>query len=279
MTESGRPVRRKDASMTLLTAVMERPLDPGYAAAAQRKAEGSSPAATLPSRLLIMGITVLIGLGIAVATLDLRSPQAEPNNARELIVGQIRERSATTETLRTRNSELREEISALQSQFLGGEAEELLERTTNLEVAVGTAAVTGQGLVVTIEDSARAQAGEPDTELERVQDQDLQLVVNGLWASGAEAIAVNGHRLTALTAIRTAGDAILVDLQPLVSPYHVEAIGDPEQLRTEFARSGAQAHLGVLSSAYSIPSSLDAADDLSLPAADSPQVAYATGSS
>ena len=44
---------------------------------------------------------------------------------------------------------------------------------------------------------------------------DLQIVVNGLWASGAEAVSVNGQRLTSKAAIRFAGQAILVNYRPL----------------------------------------------------------------
>ena len=98
------------------------------------------------------------------------------------------------------------------------------------ELAAGTGAVGGPGLRVTVEDApvtrADPEAADPDL---RVQDVDLQVVVNGLWAAGAEAVAVNGQRLTALTAIRTAGSAILVDLAPLSSPYVVEAVGRPHR--------------------------------------------------
>lgn len=264
--------------MTLLTAVMERPLDPGYAAAARRKVTGQEPPPSLRRRLVIVVLTVAIGVGVVLAALDLREPQTQANSARDLITEQIRDRTAGTAELRAENGGLREEISELQTQVLGAEAEELLSRTSALEVAVGTTAVTGPGLVVTVEDSARAQAGEPGSELERVQDRDLQLMVNGLWASGAEAIAINGHRLTALTAIRAAGEAVLVDLQPMTSPYEVEAIGDPEAMRSEFARSGAQAHLSVLSSAYSIPHAVSEGSELELPAADSPQLTHAVAS-
>ena len=116
-----------------------------------------------------------------------------------------------------------------------------------------------------MEDSARAQAGETGTEDERVKDFDLQVVVNALWASGAESIAINGVRLTAATAIRTAGQTVLVDLQPLVSPYRVEAIGDPDAMRSAFARTAGAALLTSLSSGYGITSELVVADELSLP--------------
>ena len=66
-------------------------------------------------------------------------------------------------------------------------------------------------------------------------DIDLQILVNGLWESGAEAISINGHRLSNLTAIRGAGDAITVDYRSLTRPYQIEAIGDPRTLPASFA--------------------------------------------
>lgn len=274
--QSGRH-RRKDASMTLLTAVMEKPLDPGYAAVARARAAGISPKPTLRRRLAILVLAVLTGMGIVMATQALRAPEPAASNARTLIEDQIRERSDIGDQLRTGNAELREEVADLQSQVLGEEAEEFLAHTAELESAVGTVGVQGPGLVVTLEDSARAAAGEPAAEDERVQDFDLQVVANGLWASGAEAVAVNGHRLTNLTAIRSAGAAILVDLQPLVSPYRVEAIGDPDEMRAEFARSSAQSHLTALSAGFSIPSSTTVEQDLHLPGSGYSTLQYAYG--
>lgn len=69
----------------------------------------------------------------------------------------------------------------------------------------------------------RESSGFSDTG--RVRDRDMQRVVNGLWESGAEAVSINGQRLTSLSAIRAAGDAILVDNKPLVPPYTVLAVG------------------------------------------------------
>ena len=268
----GRSVRRPDASMTLLIEVMERPLDPGYAAAAANRS--TTPRATGPRRglgqALILLLAVALGLGGVWAARELRAPRAVDTNARVVLEDQIRERTATGEDLQMANAEIRTEITALQESALGGNATAILQRSEQLSVWAGTTAVHGPGAVVTLEDSARALQGEPGTEDERVLDFDLQVVVNGLWASGAEAIAINGHRLTATTAIRTAGQSVLVDLQPLISPYRVEAVGDPNAMRTAFARSSAAAHLSTLSSAFSIPSTVSPADDLTLPAATAP---------
>jgi len=114
--------------------------------------------------------------------------------------------------------------------------------------------------------SARVNLEQADPN-ERVQDGDLQVTVNGLWASGAEAIAINGHRLTAMTAIRSAGSAIQVDLVPLSGPYVVEAIGDPASLATRFARTDAGAHLSMLRNTYGITANFSSEDHLKLPGA------------
>ncbi len=68
-------------------------------------------------------------------------------------------------------------------------------------------------------------------------DVDLQILANGLWQAGAEAVAINGHRLSSLTAIRSAGDAITVDFRSLTRPYRVEAIGDPRTLPARFVET------------------------------------------
>jgi uncharacterized protein YlxW (UPF0749 family) len=97
----------------------------------------------------------------------------------------------------------------------------------------------------------------------------MQRVVNGVWASGAEAVSVNGQRLTVLSAIRAAGDAILVDNRPLVPPYTVLAIGDGQRLSTAFQDSADGQYLHVLEQNYGIRASITAEDTLRLPAAPS----------
>jgi uncharacterized protein YlxW (UPF0749 family) len=90
-----------------------------------------------------------------------------------------------------------------------------------LSAVAGTNALTGPGVVVTIDDAPDAEAGS----LNRVLDRDLQDIVNVLWKSGATGVAVNDQRLTGVTAIRAAGEAILVNYQPLTRPYRVQAVG------------------------------------------------------
>jgi uncharacterized protein YlxW (UPF0749 family) len=107
------------------------------------------------------------------------------------------------------------------------------------------------------------------SDIGRVRDHDMQRVVNGLWESGAEAVSINGQRLTSLSAIRAAGDAILVDNRPLVPPYTVLVVGDGERLSTRFQDSADGLYLQAIQENYGIRTSISVEDDLRLPAAPS----------
>lgn len=112
-------------------------------------------------------------------------------------------------------------------------------------------------------DDAATSADNSD---DRVLDLDLQILANGLWQAGAEAIAINGHRLSTLTAIRSAGDAITVDYRSLTGPYRVEAIGDPRTLPARFAETPAGAWWTELSRNRGMRFDVSEARTLNLPA-------------
>lgn len=256
--------RRVDASMSLLNDLMRQPMDGDYAAA---HAAGLSRRVSRPQRLtrsgLVLVVAVTLGLVLAGAVVNLRAPTAALRASRQLLLDQVAERTAHADALATANADLSAEITSLQSEALAGSDPALLARLSQYEVASGTAAVAGPGLVVEVSDAPPVDGTQsPES---RVQDLDLQVLVNGLWASGAEAITVNGVRLTSLSAIRTAGQAILVDLVPLSSPYTVSAIGNPQEMQTRFAQGSAASHLALLASTYGIGVTTHAESELQMP--------------
>src|SRR5699024_6157710 len=85
-----------------------------------------------------------------------------------------------------------------------------------------------------------------------VRDTDLQVIVNGLWAAGAEAISIDDERLGATTAVRAAGRAILVNLEATTSPYRIVALGDAGALRDALSGTTAGQHLSLLADDYGI---------------------------
>lgn len=253
--------------MSLLTEVTRNPLDPEYADAAARRARSGGARRSRGGIGTAAVVLLAVGLGVATtwSVLSLRAPKPSELAARQVLAEQIGERSAELERLQARSAELTDQITALQQDALSAADSPLLDQLAADALTSGATAVTGEGLRVTLEDADSLDAvDDPDA---RVRDSDLQIVVNGLWASGAEAIAVNGQRLAPTTAIRTAGDAILVDVVPLVGPYTIEAIGDPQDMQTRLAGTTGGQLLAVLQSTYGIRTQVSSQRELDLPAA------------
>lgn len=270
------PAREPDASMTLLSEVFRRPLDPGYHEAARRKAAHPDAPVGRSRTVGVLVLTVLLGLVVTAATLALRQPSPSAVEARALLLGQIKDETARADEAQRAISATSAQLTALQEQVLAGEDPQLLARLQQDAGASGVVGVTGPGLRVELSDAPAADGqDEPDLD-HRVQDVDLQVVVNGLWAAGAEAVAINGTRLTTTTAIRSAGSAVLVDLVAMSSPYDVDAIGGPTTLQTQLALGSAGQHLATLRDTYDIGVAVSARSDLQLPGTGQVTLRYAS---
>jgi uncharacterized protein YlxW (UPF0749 family) len=183
-------------------------------------------------------------------------------------------------TLRT----LQAQVEQLRGQALAQSSISLQSRLEALDAASGAQALTGKGIVVVLDNAPGAEKnsadGNPRTDAGKdegkVFSKDMQVVVNGLWQAGAEAISVNGQRLTSRSAIRFAGEAILVNYRPLARPYTITVLGDPDNLQVEFADNAGGAYARALKDNYGIRVSIDAADKLTVPAATSLTVRDAT---
>ena len=265
---------RPDDSMTLITEMMDRPLDPGYAAAAERREqEGLPPAHGLHSPLLVI-VAILIGALLATSALALRAPTTTVGKIKQDLVGRIEDRRAHADAQTRLIATLRNEINIAQAAALSQQSQTTLtSQLTRLELVAGTVPVTGPGVVVTMDDAPTKPEVAPDInprtatgpDQGKVIARDLQIVVNGLWEAGAEAISVNGHRLTSRSAIRSAGAAILVDYRPLARPYVITAIGDPGSLGVEFADNSGGSYLQSLKNNYQVRSDVQSRQSVTIP--------------
>ncbi|WP_338694239.1 DUF881 domain-containing protein [Streptomyces sp. Q6] len=267
---------RLDASMSLLNNVMDHSLDDGYAEAAARKqAEGQSGLPkTLRAKLGLAAGLVLAALVVTVGAAQARVAAPVVAKEREELIDRIEQETDSADKLESQVDSLRTDVGDMQSEALkkhGGEQGELVG------VLSGAVPVHGPGLKLVVDDAKSAETGGGSGPREsagfadtgRVRDRDMQRVINGLWQSGAEAVSINGQRLTALSAIRAAGDAILVDNKPLVPPYTVLAVGDGQRLSTRFQNSPDGLYLHALQENFGIRTSISAQDDIKLPAAPS----------
>jgi uncharacterized protein YlxW (UPF0749 family) len=262
-----------------LLELFSNPLDPGYADAAARKARyGPRPPWRRRGAFSLRVLTlVAVGFLFAVSYREVVATAPDRNSAHAGLVEEIKAAQSRTDGLQQRSDELRREVTVQQQAALGGSAEQL-RQVREQEARAGLAAVTGPGAVVRMVDAPTPidpTTGKPSTtEVNRVLDVDVQAAVNGLWASGAEAIAVNGQRLTSTSTIRTAGSAILVDFRPVTSPYEISAIG-PGGLETTFNRSGSATALRDLADRYGLTLSTRSENNLNLPPAPNPTLRYA----
>lgn len=273
--DGGPPPRAVDASMGLLNEVMYRPVTLGPR---RPGAPGPDGRADVRQTVVHVALSVLLGLLTVTAILSLRAPAGAVDEGRALLVEQITDRTAERDALDASGRELTEEIAVLQEELLRVSDPALVARLRELELLSGALPVGGPGIVVELDDGGALEDGVVDPE-SRVQDVDLKMVVNALWAAGAEAMAVNGQRLTSLTTVRTAGETIWVNFVPLTPPYRVEAVGEPSALQTRFARSSAAATLVSLESTYGITATVSTAEELALPAGSGRALRYATPAS
>ncbi len=269
------PSARPDASMSLLNNVMDHSLDDGYAeASARRKADGSAGLPrTLKSKLGLAAGLVVAALVVTLGAAEARISAPVVAKEREELIDRINAETEAADTLESNVDKLRADVSERQRKALeqhGGDQGQLVA------LLAGATPVEGPGAKLIVDDAKntdqggggpRQSSGFADTG--RVRDRDMQRVVNGLWESGAEAIAINGQRLTALSAIRAAGDAILVDNRPLVPPYTVLAVGDGKKLATAFQDSADGQYLQALKESFDIRTSISDQAKVQLPAAPS----------
>lgn len=267
------PPRAPDASMTLITSMIRRPLDPGYEEAARRRRTAGLPQATTTRTVIVVVMALLIGFMFAVGAKALRPKPTAATQARAELIQRI-------ETLQAHAAGSEAQIQNLTKQVRGYEetalaqagAPDLTARIKDYGVAAGAVPLTGPGLTLTLDDAASngtdVQTGDrPSSGFNsgRVASADLQIIVNGLWGAGAEAISINGHRLTSTAAIRFAGQAIIVDFRPLSRPYVVTALGDPDQMQRVFGPSFAGIYLDQLTKQFGIRAAFAGSKSLTVP--------------
>ena len=193
-------------------------------------------------RVTVAVAAALLGF---LAVLAARQPPSVSRELRRLgLVDLIRDQDA-------RVRQLREEVRSLDAQLAAGTDSEDLRRLRRdvqaMAVRAGGAPVEGPGVVVTLDDSSadRSPTGDPNDLI--VHERDIQAVVNALWAAGAEVVAVGGERLTATSAVRCAGNTLLLHGALHNPPYRVAAIGDPDRLGATIAgRPGMGRLLGAV---------------------------------
>ena len=267
-------------SAQLLIDLVSDTLDPGYRAAAAH--HGPDGARRWWDRPAVAVGCVLIGFLLIVAYDHTHRSAPETQRVHDSLVARVRSAQSRADQLAGQLGRAENSLASAQNQVLPSSgAASRARRLARLDA--GELAVDGPGLTVTLREpkATRTTASNgrdgsvPLSTTSVLTDRDVRSVVNELWADGAEAVAVNGIRLTPTSAIRFAGEAVLVDYQPITSPYTIDAVGDADTLSTTFAQSAVASRYQTLVSADGIGFSFDTHTHLQLPAAVPGTLRYA----
>ncbi|GAA3525130.1 membrane protein [Aeromicrobium flavum] len=211
-----------------------------------------------PTAKLLTGVAAAVfGLLLTVAAVQTRVDRPATEVERDALIENIRLRQDLVDNRQETVVGLQEEIADLQAaSVVDGPG------TLALRAAAGAVPVVGGGVELTVESSSNE-----DRPGGRLTDTDLQLVVNGLWLAGAEAVAVDGHRLASTSAIRSAGEAITVNYRSVTEPVVITAIGDEDVLQNQWEQGPSGRYLAARAEADGIRFAVRGSDDVEMAAA------------
>ncbi len=270
--EATRPLPDQ-VTMGLLEFVTAHALDEDYYAhaAEARRSGQAGPGRPVMGLAGALALAIFAVLAVTAAAQTSQNSVSDERERREL-VSQVQDRRHDLNQDRAALRELEREVRRLERALLVANSDDrqLLADREMLAIKTGVDPVRGPGVEIVVDDAPNARA-----DRERVLDSDLQKIVNGLWQAGAEAISINGQRLTNLSAIRHAGSAITVNFTSLSRPYRVLAIGDDKRLQGDFAETTTGRTWLDLQRQIGLRFTMQARTSIQVPGAGTPQLRYA----
>jgi uncharacterized protein YlxW (UPF0749 family) len=185
----------------------------------------------IPTWQVTLGVA-LLALGFLIAAqLASEAPRVRyTTQERTPLIETANELQTQQDALKQRILDLRSEIQVVEGQGEGSAAvvRQLNDRLQQARIAAGLIPLTGTGIVIQLEDSKEPVPPDGSESDYLVGSRDIRVVVEELWGAGAEAIAVNGERITPTSAIIDIGTSLLVNSAYLTPPYQITALGPPD---------------------------------------------------
>ena len=217
----------------------------------------------------VLAVTVASGLLFSVSALNERKNPAATSDLSTL----VRNRQEQVKVVEN-------EVAALDAQIQSFTAATPQSGTPDEDAftARSTRPVSGPGIQITLSDAPPGQIPEGATPNDLViHQQDIEDTMNALWSGGAEAMTVQGVRITSRTVIRCIGNVILVDGTSYSPPYVIQAIGDPATLRATVTANPRMVNYQAYVTKYGLGWDMQTKDSLSFAPATTPlTVNYAT---
>lgn len=259
------PPRYDRAVMPLLDLITRQSLDEDYQHVAERRVQEKTPAVDRSRAPLTVAVVLVFGLLVAVAAVQTSRNAPVDTESKDQLISRINTRRDAVADLQKEIADLRASNTRDDARYgeLGHQLSQATKSQRVLLAETGWGPVSGDGVRARIDDAPNgATTGE-------VRDSDLAGLVNGLWQAGATAIAVNGQRVTTLSALRNSGTVVRINGTSLSPPYTVLALGDEKTLQAKFAQTTSGTRLTSITKTYGMPFSMQNETGLSLPSAPS----------
>ncbi len=253
-----------DRSRTpLLALITQEALDRDYQVAASRRTTDHVQPHARGYRIAVLAVVGVFAMLVTVAAVQTSQNSDVDVASRTSLLERIDARRTNTARLqvalaklRTANAAAEEALRSLGSRYADRRATQ-----ARLGAISGFEPVTGAGVRIQLDNPGLAGA------TDQIRDSDLALLVDGLWAAGAEAVAINGQRVNAHGGITMVGEAIEVNGVGVAAPYTVLAIGDPATLAANFVESQSGLRFRALVERYGFSQKMTNSKELHLPAA------------
>jgi uncharacterized protein YlxW (UPF0749 family) len=130
---------------------------------------------------------------------------------------------------------IQSEIEEITNGSARSEIESTQVKIQQLSPVAGFTSMVGPGLIITLNDAPQVDLSIPESERPDVNDllihqEDVQSVVNALWAGGAQGVSLMGKRVIATSAVKCVGNTLLLHGKVYSPPFRIEAIGDVSKL-------------------------------------------------
>lgn len=224
---------------------------------------------SIPSWQITLGLALFVLGFLIAAQLASEGPRIRyTSQERTPLVETALDLQAQQEGLKKQILQVRGAIQELEATGQGGAAvtRDLNDELSKARIAAGLVALTGPGVVIQLSDSTAAVPPNGSERDYLVSGVDVLGVVEELWLAGAEAVAVNGERITVATAIVDIGGSILVNSAYVVAPYQVSAIGPGDMFDRLTRSAGFVDFIRARSETFGIGVSYAVSDTVDLPA-------------
>jgi uncharacterized protein YlxW (UPF0749 family) len=223
-------------------------------------------------RLAVPAVCVCAGLLATTSMINANGTDLRGGRHTDLI-GLVGEQRGEVQNLRRTVRGLQSQVDNLTEQVPGGQSSQLTSRLAEMTPPAGLDVLDGPGVVAILDDAPRDEpgTGDIDPNLLVVHQQDIQAVVNALWAGGAEGVTLQGQRIISTTGIKCVGNTVVLQGVPYSPPYRIKAVGDgPALYDAVLAAPGVQTYLQYTQPPYNLGWSIREATAITVGPYDGP---------